>query len=280
MTTNLERSPQGYTWCDVGGNRYAAAANANSRGFSVFHLENRGGAAPVVEFTRISQIFDTEEQAIADLVDFVTHLDQRAKLARRSMPGQVQTPWGRSDSMTVYGEGIVSFGTPGHGGFKLDRARNAKVNLHYRVAGGWYEEDAEWAKVAATFPEYFTDRERRLADRSLRNWVPDEYEAVNGVVLQPGQSNAKDERTFMAVNRDNWVVISASMDESDAERCICWATKGGERTRYEGGREIKVEDKVFVVPTREYQQRPRFGFVIDEARHPIYEPPAPALGAA
>lgn len=36
------------------------------------------------------------------------------------------TPWGKADYEKVYAEGIVFYGTPSHGGFKLDRERNAR----------------------------------------------------------------------------------------------------------------------------------------------------------
>src|SRR3546814_7712530 len=49
-----------------------------------------------------------------------------------------------------------------------------------RVAGGWYEEDCEWAKVAIGFPDLFTDYERCHADRTLRDYYPECWEAVHG----------------------------------------------------------------------------------------------------
>src|SRR3546814_2748636 len=49
-----------------------------------------------------------------------------------------------------------------------------------RVAGGWYEEDCEWAKVAIGFPDLFTDYERCHADRTLRDYYPECWEADHG----------------------------------------------------------------------------------------------------
>lgn len=63
-----------------------------------------------------------------------------------------RTPWGRSDYAKEYAPGIVWYGTPSHGGFKLDRERNAAVPDYMRREGGWYEEDCDWAIVATVHP--------------------------------------------------------------------------------------------------------------------------------
>ena len=87
--------------------------------------------------------------------------------------------------------------------------RNVLVDEAWRNADGWYEEDSEWAKVAATFPELFTSYERACADETLRHSEPDAYERIHGVVLGPGQSRVKDERQFRSDHAADWIVISA-----------------------------------------------------------------------
>lgn len=54
--------------------------------------------------------------------------------------------------------------------------------------GGWYEEDCHWAAVAQAFPELFTDFEIASAEKTIRDWYPDAWEAIHGRVLEPGQS--------------------------------------------------------------------------------------------
>src|SRR3546814_12124586 len=85
-------------------------------------------------------------------------------LVRRGFRQRLSTPWGLAQSSEIYANGVVFHSTASHGGIKLDRARNMAMHGVLRVAGGWYEEDCEWAKVALGFPDLFTDRstERRV----------------------------------------------------------------------------------------------------------------------
>ena len=168
------------------------------------------------------------------------------------------TPWGRADHEHVYAEGIVFYGTPSHGGFKLDRERNAKVHPALREGGGWYEEDCAWAKVAYTFPDVFPETERDSAVRTLKEWYPNEYEIVTGTILAPGESHVKDERCFLMEHAGDWVVIAAIISSQPQGMVECVATLGGAR---DGSKERR-----YLVPDGEYQQRGPFGFVIDEDR--------------
>jgi hypothetical protein len=69
-----------------------------------------------------------------------------------------------------------------------------------RRAGGWYEEDCDWAIVATVFPEAFKGRDvgtttkdpLEAARSTLRNWHPDSYERFYSVTLQPGESFKRD----------------------------------------------------------------------------------------
>src|SRR3546814_21104401 len=81
-------------------------------------------------------------------------------LVRRGFRQRLSTPWGLAQSSEIYANGVVFHSTASHGGIKLDRARNMAMPGVLRVAGGWYEEDCEWAKVAIGFPDLFTDYER------------------------------------------------------------------------------------------------------------------------
>jgi len=158
----------------------------------------------------------------------------------------------------MYGEGIVFYSTPSHGGFKLDEVRNALVPEALRNADGWYEEDCEWAKVAVSFPALFTDRERRQADDTIRNEWPDYWEPLRGRTLEPGESWAKDRRRFHEAHAADWIVLSASRSKEHPGMVECFAALGG--NRQVGKR------RCFLVPSDEYVVG-RFGFVIDETRH-------------
>lgn len=174
----------------------------------------------------------------------------------------VYTPWGKADHEKIYAEGIVFYGTPSHGGFKLDRVRNAQMPSALRERGGWYEEDCAWAKVAYAFPDIFPKEERASAIQTLKAWYPDEWEALTGTILAPGESFLKDERCFLEEHARDWIVISAITSEQHPGMVECIATLGGTRN---GNSERR-----FLVPDDEYRQRNPFGFVIDEAKHAPY----------
>lgn len=193
------------------------------------------------------------------------HERQLGALERREVRGHAQTPWGCADFAYEYAQGIVRHSTPSHGGFHLDAERNAFVHAQWRDAGGWYEEDCDWAKVAAAFPLLFTDEERRAAEESLRHWQPDAYERIRGVTLAPGQSYLKDKRCFQREHAAHWVVISATRSAQRLGYVECVATLGANRGA--------GEERRFVIPKDEYEPGP-FGFVIDPSRHETCEPPS------
>lgn len=186
-------------------------------------------------------------------------LDRKSSY-RHDLP---RTPWGQADSGLIYGEGVVNHGTTGHGGFKLSAAANRAVPASLRNKGGWYEEDAEWAKVAFAFPQLFTTKERTHARRTLVNDFPHEFMALTGEVLTPKDIEKLAKEAFEADSADKWVVISALA--GDDGMTACTATLGGKRKSFDGP---EVEERRFMIPSQEYSDNHRpFGFVIDEARH-------------
>ena len=197
------------------------------------------------------------------------HQRQRAALGRREIRSTANTPWGASQGATVYADGVVCHSTAGHGGFHLDAAHNAKVHPALRARGGWYEEDSAWAAVAQAFPELFTDYERRHADRTIRDWYPDAWEAIHGRQLLPGESHEKDHRTFERDHASDWIVISAIRSDHHPGMTECVATLGGDR--------CAVEQRRYLVPSDEYHVG-RFGFVINAARHQLYAGPSNFVG--
>lgn len=181
------------------------------------------------------------------------------------------TPWGKADYEKVYAEGIVFYGTPSHGGFKLDHERNAKVHPALRERGGYYEEDCAWAKVAFTFPEVFPEMDREAAIRTLKEWYPDEYETVAGVILAPGESHVKDERLFLERHANDLIVISAIRSDQHPGMVECIAKIGGRRGQW--GKSDSAERR-YLVFNQEYDRRGKFGFVIDPDRHALYDGPS------
>ncbi len=200
------------------------------------------------------------------------HRRELKALARRSEHSDLYTPWGPSQCATVYAEGVVSHSTASHGGFQLSKDRNAVVHKRLRSEGGWYEEDCGWAIVAITFPHLFTSYERRCAERTMKDYWPDEWEAIFGTILGPGDSREKDRRSFEADNADRWIVISAIRSRYHEGLVECLATLGGRR-------EPRAGHRRFLVPSNEYVSG-RFGFVIDPDRHAVYGGPSSFLGWA
>jgi hypothetical protein len=200
--------------------------------------------------------------------ELAAHERQLAALDRREIAASAVTPWGIAQQSWRFAEGVVRHSTASHGGFHLEDFRNALVHSAYRKADGWYEEDVQWAKVAATFPALFTDHERKCADETLRNFEPDAYEAVNGVVLGAGESAAKDARRFRIDHASDWIVISAILSRHRLVYVECVATHGGAR---------RGKERRFLVPSSEYDPG-RHGFVIDERRHEAYSGPSSFIG--
>ncbi|MFC3722002.1 DUF7007 domain-containing protein [Neoaquamicrobium sediminum] len=191
-------------------------------------------------------------------------------LGRQDVRSTANTPWGPSQGATIYAEGVVAHSTAGHGGFLLSGERNRKVHPLLRVRGGAYEEDADWAIVAFTFPHLFTSFERRCAERTIKDSYPDAWEAITGTVLEPGESRKKDERAFLEKHAADWIVVSAITSEHEKGFVECVATPGGRRG--EG-----TEERRFLVPAGEYNIG-RFGFVIDPERHRVYGGPSSFIG--
>lgn len=148
--------------------------------------------------------------------------------------------------------------TASHGGFKLDAMRNAAFPTALRLAGGWYEEDGDWARVAAGFPALFTDREKASADRTLRYWEPDAWEAIHERLLERHESFTRARQCFLAEHAADWVVISAVRSDRFPGQVETLASLGGLR-----GQGV---ERRFLVPCGEYAPG-RHGFVIDPGRH-------------
>jgi hypothetical protein len=189
------------------------------------------------------------------------HQRQLAALGRKEVFSRAFTPWGISQEASRYADGILFHSTAGHGGFHLIPERNAQIHPALRSADGYYEEDCDWAAVAQAFPELFTDFEKASAERTIRDWMPDAWEAIHGRTLEPGESREKDRAAFYKAHATDWIVVSAIRSDRSPGFTEVIATIGG---IYAAG----VERRRFLVPSNEYGiSGGRFGFVIDDGRH-------------
>lgn len=181
-------------------------------------------------------------------IELADHLNALSGLSRIQTQMAASTPWGGSQCATIYADGVIKHSTAGHGGFHLSSGRNDQVDPIMRTDGGWYEEDAEWAIVAVTFPALFTVYERRCADETIRNSWPAFWENTHGRSLEHGESWSKDRAEFDRLHAHAWVVISAVQSTDRAGMTEVIATKGGRRVP-------ELEDRSFLIPQEEYAAR-------------------------
>ncbi|KNY31231.1 hypothetical protein YA62_024820 [Agrobacterium sp. LC34] len=213
-----------------------------------------------------------DENAFRDRVfETAQHRRELSTLNRVQTRMARSTPWGASQMATVYAEGVTSHMTAGHGGFHLSVERNDLIHPALRKESRWYEEDAEWAIVALTFPDLFTTYERRIAGDTIRNTWPDAWETIHGCILDPAESWAKARRLFDEGHADDWVVISAILSSHHAGMTEVIATLGGRR-------DLDALERRYLVPSPEYATRSPFGFVIDMDRHQPYDGPSSFIG--
>ncbi len=226
----------------------------------------------------MSGLHDDMEAAVAHADVLANHwadvgaLDRRSDRALATTSGgkPVRTPWGPAQTATAYGEGVTSFDTSGHGGFKLSAKANAQVPAPLRIQGGWYEEDGEWARVAHAFPDLFTSYERGKAARTLRNWSTDEYEAATGQTVPLEESLVKRRRAFEAEHAGSMRVVSATTDRENHPGMVVVTAR-------QGGREGTGDHRRFLVPGDEYAAGEN-DFVVDEVRHEeMTDAPAPRM---
>jgi hypothetical protein len=193
------------------------------------------------------------------------HEAELRALDRPTIKAGASTPWGMAQLSRQFADGIVLHSTASHGGFHLAENANATIHALYRNDTEFYEEDCEWAKVAHAFPHLFTTYERRLADRTLRDYFPDAYERVMGVILNCGQSHMRDRQEFESVHRNDWVVIAALNSDHQPGFVECIATLGGIRG--------ETGERRFLVPGSDYVIG-RHGFVIDPVKYEPYDGPS------
>lgn len=177
--------------------------------------------------------------------------------------------WGVIQHAEHIAPGIAFVSTAGHGGIKLDRARNAQVPDYMRRKGGWYEEDCDYAIPVIIFADEF--RKAKGEDiyndavDSLRNWHPDEYARYFNVPLESleGQSSTLDRRLFDQRHADDWLAVTAygSWHDLVPDGYVgVTATKGGRGMK---ASEADPEERYYLIPQQEYAQRQ----VIDPYRH-------------
>ena len=180
------------------------------------------------------------------------------------------SPCGWTHSFREVAECISRVDTASHGGYKLDRKRNAQVPEYMRAAGGWYEEDEAWCIVALVFPAYFPTEAVESAFKTFRHGYPAEFEQFTGTTLKEGESFGRDRELFQARHKGDLVVVSASSGR-DISRGRDIPEGFVQVTAYAGGRVgyglPEGPEHVFLVPDEDYKARGPHGFVVDPAKY-------------
>ena len=126
------------------------------------------------------------------------------------------TPWGAPQTRRIVVEGIVRYTTGSHGGYWLSPARVASMPQGLRPAqnldsdgGAWLEEDQEWAIVELAFPQHFDSKNQESAQRLLKDWMPEIWEAWTGEKLTPETSFTRRREEFFQKHQNAQVVTGA-----------------------------------------------------------------------
>lgn len=182
---------------------------------------------------------------------------------------KIWTPWVFADHRKEYAAGIVQYSTPGHGGMKVRDDLNRKIPEYMRNKGGWYEEDCEWSKVVAVFPDKFGSEEVEIAKRTFRDWFPEEYEKFYGVRLKAGESYERDCQLYLDSNRGNYLTRAAwgNWHKTVPEGMVGICAVPG--TKYELSLRAELpEDEIWVlIPESEYQNAEGSPYAFDAGRY-------------
>lgn len=191
----------------------------------------------------------------------------------------MNTPWGHAQHIDKVDAGITLVSTAGHGGVKLNAARNAAVPGPLRNADGWYEEDCEIYICIWTFPVEFAawsytqnypadspyldaEASKERAAESIRRWFPDRWTEATGEVVTAEQSHVIREREFYAAHAGDWLTFAAwgSWHDEVPESMVGVVARVGGRPNVHG------QEGYFLVPEDEYDER-SIAFVVDLERH-------------
>ena len=216
--------------------------------------------------------YNSRDEAIRAAMARMAHEREVVALNRKSISFKkigTYTPWGNAQNATRYQRGVTRYDTAGHGGFIVSPGVLSTFPEHLRNENGIYEEDEEWAKVALALPQLFTSLEKDFAEQTIRNSMPDIWEAHFRRKLTPGESVEKDRTHFLSEHKDDLIVISASFSQDDKSMLILTAVKGGnaENTRRD-----------FLVPEKDYNAKsakPMGYFIIDENKYSELKRPKP-----
>jgi hypothetical protein len=125
------------------------------------------------------------------------------------LAGSINTPWGRSDSITKASDGVFWVTTPSHGGVHLSAEVNAEIPEYMRSTDGWYEEDCQWclpvvalgaARIAPDHPKGLADIED-IANKLMRALYRKAWDRFTSRALEPRKDWSEVERIIRRIDR-------------------------------------------------------------------------------
>jgi hypothetical protein len=191
----------------------------------------------------------------------------------------IETPWGKADSVEIIADGIYTVSTPSHGGILLLPERLAAMPDYmgrplFLDLYATYEEDCDWCMPAIVFEKEFrayyaarsinANHALRDAQSTLRHWHPEAYQTFYGITLKPGESYIRDEQRFYAENKDSLLTIAAYGDWKDGvpKGMVAVSARPGGRAN----KDI-APTRYFLVPKNEYTPASRFPFLVDPDKY-------------
>ena len=264
------RTHDGLLVAKVGDHGFVMTPGANGRYYlaSAWRL-----CAPMAEWTRAD--FYSHGGELKDEASFrarvhenAEHQRQRAMLGRRGILSHANTPGACPRGRPSIRTASSTFGGGARRFSSRCRAQREGPSCPSR-AGRLVRGRLCLGGRRAGLPELFTEYEWRCADRTIPDWYPDAWEAIHGRPLRPGESHKKDRRDSERDHAIRWVVISAIRSDHHPGMTECVDTLGGDRRA--------AEQRRYLVPSDEYDAG-RFGFVINEARHRLYDGPSDFVG--
>ena len=181
-----------------------------------------------------------------------------------------RTPWGEAQQVENVADGIAIVHTAGHGGIKLSPERNRMVPSPLRRSSGWYEEDCEGQIACMVFPDELAYGEgpeytKQSAEKSVKQWFPDEWEQATGIPVTAAESRIVAEREWQELHAGQPIAVSMSRSDAHPD----WMRIGARV-----GDEGELVD--YLVPREEYKASDsKLGFAVDLARHPQLPPREP-----
>lgn len=187
-----------------------------------------------------------------------------------------RSPWGEAQHVDQPAPGIAFASTPGHGGFKLSKERNAAIPAALRNKSGWYEEDVEANIVGMVHPEAFPHVVDKIGESGSKAYFegtvmssfPDQYTAATGrevpvALSRVLQDRAKRQSTaeFRAAHANEFVTLGNGDNFSN------WIPKG--YAACEARLDATGEIRTFLMPRDEVIHDKSYGrnALVDPNRH-------------